>query len=488
MKIFLLFLAGITSIVSFAQDGSLDTSFGNNGYAVTDFGFAERGSAIALQADGKIVMFGIVGMSNGFTYGLLRHLPDGQLDTSFGIDGLVTTSIGDSYHEYFSSLHIQQDQKIIVSTTFLNNSEIDYMVMRYLPNGDFDLSFGVNGIVRTNLGTDILAATNLLSDGKILAGGSTTVDIDNSILLVKYLPDGSLDPSFGTNGMIVHFINNEAFKVFGIKVQNDGKILVPYRTEENFVNKFQIARFLPTGVLDTSFGNNGIVELDSTILVFHSTITVQDDGKILTSIRNQSGTSIIRLLPNGDLDSSFGNNGTVEIESDIFTCFKILTQTDEKIIVFGVTFGFEPDLNRTYRLNQDGSLDNTFGINGFTALGFEGADIVFQENGKLLVAGNTFFYGSSGENFAIARLNNGPLSVAEFEKNQITIYPNPSNGIFNIEREFSETTTYQINDITGKIIVKDKLADKQTQIDLSAAQSGVYFLKTSDSVFRLLKN
>ncbi|HET8804098.1 MAG TPA: T9SS type A sorting domain-containing protein, partial [Aequorivita sp.] len=210
--------------------------------------------------------------------------------------------------------------------------------------------------------------------------------------------------------------------------------------------------------------------------------------KILTSIRNQLGTSIIRLLPNGDFDTSFGNNGTVEIESDIFTCFKILTQTDEKIIVFGVTFGFEPDFNRTYRLNPDGSLDNTFGTNGYTALYFEGADIAFQEDGKLLVAGNTFFYGSSGENFVIARLNNDSLGIYEFEKNRITIYPNPSNGIFTIEREFSETSNYQITDITGKTIASGELGDKQTQIDLSSAQSGVYFLRTSNGVFRLLKN
>ena len=490
MKALLLFLAGIFSIASFAQDGSLDTSFGNNGYAITDFfGSSDRGSAIGVQNNGRIVVYGFAShQGGGFSYALAGYLPNGTLDPTFGTDGLVTTQIGDYYLEYFNSLHIQPDQKIITSTTFFENSEVGFLLVRYLQNGDLDNSFGIDGIVKTNYDENYLSDTALLPDNKILAVGSAKDGSDNSILFVKYLPDGSLDTSFGTNGSIKHFVNNELFKVFGIKVQSDGKIVVPYRTEENSVKKFQVARFLPNGVLDPDFGMAGIVEIESSSEVFHSAITVQDDEKILISLRKQFGTSIKRLLPNGETDVAFGNNGTVVIENDLFTALKFLLQPDNRIIVFGITRGFEPDFNHTYRLNPDGSLDYSFGTNGFTALGFEGADIAYQQDGKLVIAGNTFFYSGIGESFTVARLNNGPLSIDEFEKNQITVYPNPSNGIFTIERElFSEREPYQITDITGKIIAKGELAEKQTQIDLSAAQSGVYFLKTSSGVFRLLK-
>lgn len=121
-------------------------------------------------------------------------------------------------------------------------------------------------------------------------------------------------------------------------------------------------------------------------------------------------------------------------------------------------------------------------------MGFEGADIAFQQDGKLVVAGNTFFY-SGGESFAVGRLNNGPLSVSEFEKNKFTIYPNPSNGVFTIERDlFSENEQYEIIDITGKTIVSGELTERQSQLNLTDAQSGVYFLKVSNNVFRLLRN
>ncbi|MCG2417542.1 T9SS type A sorting domain-containing protein [Aequorivita sp. F47161] len=490
MKTLLLFFIGIISSLTYAQDGTLDTSFGNNGFAITDFfGRSDRGTSIAVQDNGRIIIYGFASHSGGgFSYALAGHLPDGSLDPTFGIGGLVTTQIGDFYEEYFNSLHIQPDQKIITSTTFFENGEVGFLLVRYLPNGTLDTSFGTDGIVKTSYAENYLSGTVLLPDGKILAGGSSTNGGDNSILLVKYLPDGSLDTSFGTNGSLFHFINNESFKVFGIKVQSDGKILVPYKTEENFVKKFQIARFLPNGVLDTDFGVVGIVEIESSTEVFHSSITIQDDGKILMSLRTQPGTSIKRFLPSGEIDTSFGNNGTTIIDGDMFTALKILVQPDDAIIVFGITFGFEPDFNRTYRFNSEGILDTTFGANGYTALGFEGADIAFQQDGKLVIGGNTFFY-SGSESFVVARLNNGSLSVSEFENDSFKIYPNPSNGIFTIERElFSENTPFQITDSTGKIIVLGELTEKQTQLNLSSAQSGVYFLKTSNSVFRLLKN
>jgi len=111
-----------------------------------------------------------------------------------------------------------------------------------------------------------------------------------------------------------------------------------------------------------------------------------------------------------------------------------------------------------------------------------------QEDGKIVTIGYTLWYNGE-EDIVMLRHNNNPLSVPEF-KNQITdVYPNPSNGIFNIEQKsFSENSAYQITDITGKIITTGELTGKKSLINLSSAQSGVYFLKTQNGVFRLLKN
>jgi hypothetical protein len=118
---------------------------------------------------------------------------------------------------------------------------------------------------------------------------------------------------------------------------------------------------------------------------------------------------------------------------------------------------------------------------------FDYSKSILQEDGKIISLGTTFWYNGI-EDIVLLRHNNNPLSVPEFEINKITIYPNPSNGIFTIEHKFFEPTAYQITDITGKMIGKGELVKKQTQIDLSSAQSGVYFLKTSSGVFRLLKD
>lgn len=490
--VFFLFL--LVSLNASAQDGTVDTSFGNNGFAIIDFfGGWDRASSVAIQEDGKIVMYGFVDLpGNEFAEGLLRYLPDGSLDTTFGTDGLVTTATGYLYYEYFNSLHIQPDQKIITSTTFIENQDADFTLVRYLPNGQNDPAFGVDGRVRTNVGNDYLAATVLLPDGKIIAGGRATIDEkDNNILLVRYLPDGSLDPSFGSGGILKEYINDETLKVFDLKVQEDGKIVVSYFTVENFIRKFKVARYLPNGILDVSFGGDGIVALDIIGDLGYVTTTIQRDGKILHSYKGVGSDRfyILRMLSDGALDTSFATDGIVEVRNHLFTALKLLQQEDDKILVFGMTFTFEPDNNLTYRFNLDGTIDSSFGNNGTVSLLFEGADIALQENGKILIAGNTFFYTGVGVDFVVARLNNGLLKVPNYEMSSFTVYPNPSNGVFTIQQTFlPENRLYQITDVIGKIIASGELNENDSTIDLSSVQSGIYFLKTQTGTLRLVKN
>ncbi len=492
MKTLLFFLATTLTFTLGAQEGILDTSFGNNGYVITDFfEGSDRGSCIAVQEDGKIVVFGVVNLSSGFSYGLVRYLPDGQLDTSFGTDGFVIVPGGENYYEYHNSIHILDDQKIMVSTTFQDVDNADFMLMRFMPNGEPDLSFGVNGSVKTDYDFDKLASTNLLADNKVMAGGKTTTNsTENHILLARYLSDGQLDPSFGSGGTLVDFVNNETLKVFDIQTREDGKILVLYFTIENFEKKIKLNQYLPDGTLDTAFGVNGVVEAVISSETFYGSLMIQTDGKIIYSYKGQA-TSVVkltRLLVEGTLDNTFASGGILDIHNDRFIALKTLEDENNNILVFGPTFFFEPDVNIIYRFRSDGFIDSTFGTNGSIELGFEGADIAFQPDGKLVVAGNTFFY-NGGEDYAVARILNGTLSVPQFDSSELTIYPNPSNGIFYIKSQLiSEKTPYQITDITGKIIAKGELNDTQSSIDLATVQSGVYFLNTSNRVFRLLKN
>lgn len=194
----------------------------------------------------------------------------------------------------------------------------------------------------------------------------------------------------------------------------------------------------------------------------------------------------IRYLNDGTPDTGFGSNGTLLLPTSGLSISQLMIQENQRMIVSGAFLDcFEGSTYSISRYFSEGSPDNSFNGN---ALEFDYVKSILQEDGKIVSVGNTFCYDGE-EDIFLLRHNNNPLAIAEFDNYKTTIYPNPSKGIFNIENNFySENEIYQITDITGKIIALGQLGNSHTQVDLSSAQSGVYFLKTSNAVFRLLKN
>ncbi len=476
---------GIASLTALAQDGSLDTTFGEEGWTQTDFfGFNDEGTSVAIQDDGKIVVFGFAGDTGNPSnfHALVRYLPDGSLDPSFGANGKVTDFFDNQAYNS-TSLHIQADQKIVTSSPYYN-PEGDFLLNRYLPNGDLDSSFGSNGTVITDYADDDLASTIMLPDGKFLAGGKTVISgTENRILLTKYLPNGSLDPSFGTNGITTTAING-TLNVFGLKTLSDGKILVPYIQEENNVSQLKLIRYFENGGIDTSFGNGGILTLDLADVPTYATLAIKNNDDFLVAVQMGITPMLFQYFRDGNIDTSFGVDGVVELQNNIPK--KLLIQADDKILVGG-RFVVEPNLFMS-RFNPDGTYDTSFGSNGNAAEAeFTLNDIALQSDNKILVAGKNVF---GDWDMVLARLNNSPLGVQEQKESHITVWPNPSNGIFTIEKDLlSETDNYFcITNITGKILFTGNFDSNETKIDLSSVQSGMYFLKTANGVFRLLKN
>src|SRR5262245_25334602 len=148
--------------------GSLDTAFGVGGLATVSFTtspFTDQGMAVALQADGKVVVAGTV--ANNF--GVARFNADGSLDTSFGSGGLVVTDIAGG-NDLCQGVVIQADGKIVVAGGAANGATgTDFALVRYNPDGSLDSSFGSGGIVVTPFGTtgsfDMANAVALQADG-----------------------------------------------------------------------------------------------------------------------------------------------------------------------------------------------------------------------------------------------------------------------------------------------------------------------------------
>jgi uncharacterized delta-60 repeat protein len=190
------------ALARYLPNGRLDTRFGRSG-AVVDFdrevSYAEA-SAVALQEDGRIVAAGWWGDGAGLAFA--RYRPDGSLDRSFGARGHVPGRARDGVPEQALDVAIQGDGRIVAAgvRTALRPRQQDFLLVRLGPHGGLDRSFGRRGRAVTSFspgGTDIARALAIQGDGKIVAVGSTAV---NRFAVARYLPDGRLDASFGRSG------------------------------------------------------------------------------------------------------------------------------------------------------------------------------------------------------------------------------------------------------------------------------------------------
>jgi uncharacterized delta-60 repeat protein len=412
--------------------GDLDTTFGRGtGKVTTDFNHTtDIANAVAVQADGKIVVVGTSYANNDYSnedFAVARYNADGSLDRSFGTNGRVTTDFP-GLAAVPSAVVIQSDGKIVVAGgafpqfTFAGNFE----VVRYNSNGSLDTTFGNGGIVETNFPSGSYAfAVALQSDGKIIAGGTYFANFnpgdqsDTDFALARYNPDGSPDTSFGTGGQVTTNFSGHEDDAYSVLIQSDGKIVAvgSANSTANYYD-FAAARYLSNGTLDNTFGTGGIVTTDFGVhdLDIAYSAALQTDGKIVaagTTISNggvSEDFALARYNSNGTLDTTFRRNGLVKIDfgSALQSAYQVLIQSNGKI----VTIGYPNTEDSTgdfllARCNSNGGLDQTFGTGGKVRTSFgnlnDGANGgVLQPDGKIIAVG--FMPRSSGfPDFAMAR-------------------------------------------------------------------------------------
>ena len=174
--------------------------------------------------------------------------------------------------------------------------------------GDLDLAFGESGVVRTHIGApdsfDRSDAMVLDSSDRAVVVGTTSTPIgDSELVLARYLPDGSLDASFGNGGIV----KSNAGSPHAVAIDGDGKIVVVGQLDgEAFNTDAMIARFLSTGAPDTTFGDGGVVTTDFTgSFDSAEAVAVDSSGRIVIA-GGAPHVLLARYLANGDLDTSFG--------------------------------------------------------------------------------------------------------------------------------------------------------------------------------------
>lgn len=361
------------AVARLERDGALDDNsngdggFDGDGKVITDFGKNERAYAVALQPDGKIVVLGSQSKSD-FSF-MARYLPNGALDGTFGSGGKLTIPTDD-----LTELALQPDGKI-VALGHHQSPDGDYKVAlyRFLSNGAPDPAFNNGGKAWLDFGGDDRGfALALQPDGRILAAGSG----GSSGVLIRLWPDGTFD----TGGKQTHAIvagsvyppGSDEF-VYALAVQPDGKLLVADEVRSPAGNRSDafVTRFLPGGQVDSAFGERGTVYASSGTLNVANAIALQPDGKIVIAGRTGgSGMTddflIARFHPNGTVDKTFGDAfgaKTVHFGSGHDTAYALAVTPDGKIVVVGDVFNGTVNIWGVLRLTSAGQPDPSFGPN-----------------------------------------------------------------------------------------------------------------------------
>lgn len=525
----------IAKVLLPGQPGALDGDFDGDGIVQTSILEISDGVVdVAVQADGKIIAAGwatseiessgTIGYIDSFA--LVRYHTDGSIDMSFGNDGIVLMRKIQNRICSVSAIALQQDGKIVAT----GRADDDALVLRFLPNGDLDPSFGTQGLVSIDFGNDYERGMDvtLQPDGKILVAGFTSISsTDSDFALARLHPNGAPDPGFSVDGKLTTDLSGANDRACSVTINPAGKITLTGTGDL----KFALARYNPDGTLDHSFNQGGkaLTQIgpDNYSNYVYSA-ALQPDGKTVVAGKvtyygwNEDSTAwterdsfaVVRYLTNGSLDPGFSNEGVLVYGIDKFynEAHAVSINADGKIYVSGstlipvlnlITNEFEPhDCFSLTRLNQDGTFDESFGVNGSVTTDYLEWDyptsMAIQENGRILVGGfvRIYSYNDMDEDFVVLRylgsLDVGTVQFTAFSASPL-IYPNPihSHATLKYTLANAENLSIQLLDLQGRVVrtlrapALQPSGDYEQAIDLSGLPGGAYVVVLASDKGRL---
>jgi uncharacterized delta-60 repeat protein len=371
------------------------TNFNSDGgYTATPWpggGTGGSAQALAVQSNGQIVTAGgdlTQGKFQTSQFAVARYTSGGALDTTYGSGGSTSTLVSRTTGDVGQGLALQADGKsVVVGQLYDKQSNQDVAVLRYNTDGSLDRTFNGSGWVTTVINTanknslGIPYAVGIQSQGtnagKIIAAGWTIATVNrvqkDYSLILRYTPGGHLDSgtggfgqsgSTGALGYAITNVNpNGDDQIDALVIQPDDKIVAAGQTGDWPDDQLTLVRYNADGSLDTTFGGNNTGTLVLT----------------LPGLDWTSGNAVaLQYLPQPD--------GT----------------TAEKILVAGrgrLAGGTSADF-LVYRFNADGTLDTTFGGQGYTLVGNgQAAGVAVDASGRIIVGG------SGSDSVSVARLS-----------------------------------------------------------------------------------
>jgi len=476
----------------FAQSpGSLDVDFGTSGFETYDVnGLDDRAENLTLLQDGNILCSGKtqVGL---FSFDMLavNVLSTGVLESSFGQDGFIIkelVSTNDGISDFFE---LEDGEVLAVGfTTVTDNS--DYALLLYDSDGNEQQTFGTNGLLTVDIGgiSNVPGSSSFTSASNLLIVGN----MGDSICLSKMNGYTEIDISFGESGHVFHDLTpNEDFAA-DLQLLADGSMVVAGYTGSGALSDGFISMFHADGSVKNSFGNAGFLNLSlSSSYDIAVSSRVLPDNRILVigSAWDNTSTSeffALRLMPDGSYDNSFGTNGIVryDIGSGDDYASALVLQPDGKAIIGGTANNGNDNNFCLIRINEDGSLDPTFGNNGIVITEVSPdndgiADMELQADGKLVVAGTARV--GTNDDIAIARYHTGiNTSVAEIgAESKLSVFPNPAVNQLTVTSE-KTLNNVELLDALGRTVLTQTSNANRFQLDLSQIPSGIYLLRATD--------
>ena len=520
MKHFFIAIACLCSVLSmstraYAQAaGSLDSTFGSNGkitfpFTPLDLNYDNDFNHMIIQSDGKIVAVGKTSFGQtGNTYFahaiLVRTMPDGSVDNTFGQAGRVVDS-SNIQLSYLYKVRQQTDGKLLVFGRIRDT----LYVARYNTNGSLDNSFGVNGKMQPTVRNTLTVGIDLqlLPTGKILLLYSTALNdhTSSNIYLRRLNANGTIDNSFNVDILNINSGGNSPWEaVSEIAFQSTGKIVIAaYGIRGNLTQdtKTYIFRYNTNGTLDNTFAVGGV---DSTNIYYNNyffgNVRMKIEpgtDKILFGVSGSLPTTalvIYKYLSNGGLDTSFGTNGLLFLSQNRRLLFSnMIYQNDGKILFIYSQNLLQRDM--LTRIENNGTIDTNFGQNGAAPLPFmyggstAPPTVCIQPNtGKLVIAYPSTAIGASTRIGTISRylLNTavGTTNTTAADMD-VRVSPNPILESFNITYNLDspQAVSISVQDVLGRTVVNllnnvSRAAGEQTDVFSISKElpNGVYFI------------
>lgn len=504
-SIFTLFILFMGSV--YAQTSQLDLAFGNQGKAVEYFSTHLSNPIQILKLEnGKFLLLSCKyisksGSVSNFSFYFTRYHSNGQIDTTFGTNGFLDFSLT-AGNLYPSLEMIKMSNKKIMA---MCNHGGTTKLLQFTLNGDLDTSFGQNG--NLTLAIDGFCKILQTNDGKFILVGQHFDGTNNMYQFARLFTNGTLDTTYGTNGIKISDPTNYQFDLINsVKKTADDKILIAGLSYNQMTDaKAVVSKFSALGIIDTSFGTNGVVllnlttqgnsgELKDISLQSNGKIIVCGDAKFPGGTGGYYGTTPIlaQLNSNGTMDMQFGTNGVRYFSSqfqanDSFSTITI--DENNRIWIGGNTALPFPHMKVYYYLrlfNSKGQDDVTFGNNGVLNLNLSNTSPDFTNYIKKLVVIDQNYYGVGlssinkdlNHTTTFFKLNTAVLNTEQrLKEDYFKIYPNPVNDLLYIHLKDAEAQI-TLFDMSGKKLFSDiHQSPENFVMDMSPYSKGMYLME-----------